>query len=124
MFSLAVVEHSINPRNTTPLVDADATGQAGTPGEGPYMLISLTWDGERIIATSFSTYGCPVVRACGSFVSEWAKGKTMEQVSVLTASDLMLVMGGLPLGKEHCSELSVEALKDAVARIAMPVSVL
>ncbi len=114
MFSLAVVEHSTSPRNTEPLPDADVVGQAGVPGEGPYMLMSLKWDGERIVATSFDTYGCPVVRACGSFVSEWAKGKTLEQASVLTASDLMLVMGNLPLGKEHCAKLSVEALLDAV----------
>ncbi len=114
MFSLAVIEHSTNPRNTEPLTDADAVGQAGTPGEGPYMRMFLKWDGERVVATRFDTYGCPVVRACGSFVSEWVKGKTREQASILTASDLMLVMGGLPLGKEHCAKLSVEALRDAL----------
>lgn len=114
MFSSVVSEHSMNPRNMVPLPDPDVVGQVGMPGEGPYMSLSLKWDEERVVATSFDTYGCPVVRACGSFVSDWVKGKTVEQASVLTASDLMLVMGGLPLGKEHCAKLAVDALIDAL----------
>lgn len=117
MFSPAVVEHSMSPRNMTPLASPDVEGLAGVPGEGPYLSLSLNLSEGRVVSTSFATYGCPVARACGSFVSEWVKGKTVEQAGVLTSGDLMLVLGGLPLGKEHCAKLAVDALNDAITKL-------
>ena len=117
MFSPVVVEHSMNPRNMTPLLEPDVVGMSGVQGEGPYLSLSLRFSEGIVVETSFATYGCPVARACGSFVSEWVKGKTVEQAGVLTANDLMLVLGGLPLGKEHCAVLAVDSLADSLVKL-------
>jgi NifU-like protein involved in Fe-S cluster formation len=84
------------------------------PGEGPYLAIALCLAGGKIAAASFETYGCPSAIACGSFLTRWVEGKTVEQASVITADDLMKVLGGLPLGKEHAASLAIRALQDAL----------
>ena len=94
-----------------------AVGQAGAPGEGPFLTIYLSVEGERIVSAHFVTYGCPSAVACGSFVCGWAEGKTLPRASALDADSLMTVLGGLPLGKEHAAQLAITALRRAVEQI-------
>ena len=96
------------------LAEADAIGQDGIPGEGPYMTLYLRLEGENIAEASFETYGCPAAIACGSWLTQWITGKTADAASIITADDLMRVVGGLPLGKEHCASLAVNALRSAM----------
>jgi nitrogen fixation NifU-like protein len=100
--------------NRGEMADADAVGQAGTPGEGPFATIWLKTVGERIVQTGFETHGCPYSVACAAWLTQWATGKTREEALVLDAGDLMKVLGGLPLGKEHCAVLAVNALRDGL----------
>ena len=98
--------------------DADVVGMAGIPGEGPFMVMAVKLEGETLTDLRYETYGCPSAIASGSWVTEWAKGKTREQAQSLEPGELMLMLGGLPLGKEHAAQLAVTALRSALAQVA------
>jgi NifU-like protein involved in Fe-S cluster formation len=101
----------------TPVVEKRYTaGQVGRPGEGPFMTIILTLVGERIIDAKFQTYPCPAASACGHFVTTWAEGKTLSEIPTLTEDILLASTGAMPLGREHCPGLAVNALRDSLAR--------
>jgi NifU-like protein len=105
------------------LADADAEGQEGIEGAGPYLKVYLKWEGDKENQTIgqawFETYGCPTAIACGSWLMQWVEGKTKEQAQIIEPRDLELVLGGLPLGKEHCAGLAVKALRGALLRSAV-----
>lgn len=92
------------------------SGLAGEPGQGPWMRLCLQFDGERFVDAKFETYGCPTAMRCGDWLCKWVVGRTSEQVSVIEAEDLILVIGGVPLGKEFCADLAVDALRDALSQ--------
>ena len=96
---------------------AEVQGQSGAPGEGPYMFVTLQAQGDVILDANFSTYGCPYAIACGNWLTGWVKQKTVDQAALLGTKDLSLMLGGLPLGKEHCAQIAVEALQDGLAQL-------
>ncbi|HEX8238061.1 MAG TPA: iron-sulfur cluster assembly scaffold protein [Abditibacteriaceae bacterium] len=92
----------------------DATGQQGIPGEGPYMIVHLcqaAGQPKNIEQAWFETYGCPAAIACGSWLVRWLEGKTLDEAGKIEAKDLAIVLGGLPLGKEHCAQMTIKALQ-------------
>ena len=103
-----------DPGTLGALTDADAIGREGAPGEGPYMTMYLKLDGETVREARFETYSCPYAVACGSWVTRWLVGRTAEEARLLETSDLGLILGGLPLGKEHCASLAVLSLRKAL----------
>ena len=112
-----VMEHFAHPRNIGALEAPDAVGQAGVPGQGNYLVLHLRGEGERIVEARYQTYGCPGTIASGSVLTEWAMGKTLAEAAALTPSELEALLGGLPLGREHCASLAVEALRDALGKL-------
>ena len=97
----------------------EARGQSGARGEGPYMVISMKVQDERIAQANFETYGCPYAIACGNWLTGWLTGKTLTQAEVIEAADLSLMLGGLPLGKEHCAIIAIQALKASLKDLAI-----
>jgi len=85
-------------------------------GEGPFVTVYLLLNGDLVAEAWFETWGCPVSIACGTWLTHWAEGRSLDQVSMIEPDDLVRVLGGVPLGKEHCPELAVGALQDAVHR--------
>src|SRR5579871_3727243 len=120
MYSEVVLREFNSPHRRGPLEAADACGQAGAPGEGPYTTIWLRMESDQIVEASFDTYGCPVATATASWVTRWVEGKTIEQASVLDPGMLMTVLGGLPLAKEHTAYLAVKALQMALQQVGQP----
>ena len=110
-----VAELFNDPRTLGALPDADAVGQEGLPGEGPYMTLYLKLEGCVVTDARFETYGCPYSVACGSWVTRWVVGRTAEQALMLDAGDLSAILGGLPLGKEHCASLAVLSLRKTLS---------
>lgn len=92
-------------------------GQSGNPGAGPWMRLIFQFDGTIFTDAKFETYGCPTAIRCGDWVAKWAIGRAPEQVQVIEAADLIVVVGGVPLGKEFCADLAVEALQDGLTKI-------
>lgn len=120
MFTAAVADHVQNPRNRGEMADATHYGQCGIPGAGPYVQIWLKIEAGRIVKAAYSTNGCPAQIASGSMTAQILAGRTVEQALLLEARDVELMLGGLPEGKGHCSQMAVNALKSAlgVAQLA------
>lgn len=115
-YSPQTLEHFNHPRNSGTLEAPTAVGSAGVPGRGNYMVIHILVAAGRIREAAFQTYGCPGAIACGSAVTELAKGKTPAEAARLSRDDVDRLLGGLPLGKGHCADLAVNALRDALAK--------
>jgi NifU-like protein involved in Fe-S cluster formation len=92
-------------------------GQIGTPGAGPFMTIVLTLSGDQVVEAKFSTYPCPAANACGDFITNWIEGKRLADIERMTIQLLLAGTGPMPLGREHCPVLAVNALKDALVRL-------
>ena len=114
MFTAAVLDHTLNPRNAGELPNATHYGQFGIPGDGPYVQLWLNLSDGTILSASYATYGCPSAVACASLTCELLRGRNVDQAMLLEPKDLMLLLGGLPEGKEHCAKMAVDALRHAI----------
>jgi len=117
MYSETVLEHFRNPRNVGRLEAASAAGTEGVPGAGNYMMVSVRVAESVVEAASFETYGCPGAIACGSYLTEWIRGMPVPEAGRITAEELAQRLGGLPLGKSHCAQLAVGALRRALSQL-------
>jgi NifU-like protein involved in Fe-S cluster formation len=116
MLSSTVQSEAAAPYHLQPMPDAGFTGASGVAGQGPFMQVFASIEGGVVKEASYQTYTCPNAIACGSWMVRWMEGRTPETLSLLTADDLMRILGGLPLGKEHCAHLAVNALRDLLAK--------
>jgi len=95
-------------------------GEDGVKGEGPYCRIWLQIVDESIKEASFESNGCPSMIASASQVSELVAGRTVCTASLIEPSDLLLILGGLPEGKEACASRAVNALRKALSAPIQP----
>jgi len=114
MYSDIVHEHVSRPRNVGPLESATHQGTAGTPGDGPYMILWFEVADGTIRRAAYKTYGCPAAIASGSVTAVLLTGLPVEKALLLNEQDILRVLGGLPEGKEHCAALSVAAMRAAL----------
>ena len=114
-YSELVMDYFHTPRNAFRMQDPDRVGTAGTPGGGPFVVLYLKLEGERISAASFQTYGCAPAIASGSLLAERLPGSTVAEARCWTDEAISEALGGLPSHKRHCSELAAEALVRALA---------
>lgn len=96
------------------LSDATHVGTEGTKGEGPYAKVWLRVRDDKVDAARFETYSCPAARASCAVLCWVIEGKALSVCTALEASDIFLLLGGLPEGKGHLQDLAVRALRDAV----------
>ena len=116
-YSEKVIDHYENPRNVGTL-DKDApnvgTGMVGAPACGDVMRLQIQVGANGIIEDAkFKTYGCGSAIASSSLVTEWMKGKTIEQIGQIKNKDIAEELA-LPPVKIHCSVLAEDAIKAAV----------
>ena len=117
-YSEKVVDHYENPRNVGSFDKADAsvgTGMVGAPACGDVMKLQIKVNAQTgvIEDARFKTYGCGSAIASSSLVTEWVKGKTLEQAATLKNSQIAQELA-LPPVKIHCSILAEDAIKAAV----------
>jgi nitrogen fixation NifU-like protein len=115
-YSEKVIDHYENPRNVGKL-DADdtvGTGVVGAPACGDVMRLQIKVEEGIIVDAKFKTYGCGSAIASSSLVTEWVKGKTLEQAGTITNAEIAEELT-LPPVKIHCSILAEDAIKAAVA---------
>ncbi|MBN1210929.1 MAG: Fe-S cluster assembly scaffold IscU [Myxococcaceae bacterium] len=117
-YSDKVIEHYENPRNVGTLDKNDpnvGTGLVGAPACGDVMRLQLRITEEGIIEDAkFKTFGCGSAIASSSLVTEWVKGKTVDQAMTLSNKDVARELA-LPPVKIHCSVLAEDAIKAAIA---------
>jgi nitrogen fixation NifU-like protein len=116
-YSEKVMDHYENPRNVGSL-DKDArnvgTGMVGAPACGDVMRLQIQVSDEGIIENAvFKTYGCGSAIASSSLVTEWMKGKTLDEAKQIKNMDIARELA-LPPVKVHCSVLAEDAISAAV----------
>jgi nitrogen fixation NifU-like protein len=118
-YSAQVVDHYENPRNVGSFAKDDddvGTGMVGAPACGDVMKLQIKVDNVTGLITDakFKTYGCGSAIASSSLVTEWVKGKTLDEAGQLKNSQIAEELA-LPPVKIHCSILAEDAIKAAVA---------
>lgn len=117
-YSNKVLDHYENPRNVGKLDDSDAsvgTGMVGAPACGDVMRLQIRVNGEGVIEDAkFKTYGCGSAIASSSLLTEWVKGRTIEDAGRIRNTEIAQELG-LPPVKIHCSVLAEDAIKAAIA---------
>ena len=117
-YSDKVLDHYENPRNVGTLDKDDphvGTGMVGAPACGDVMKLQIKVSDDGVIEDAkFKTYGCGSAIASSSLVTEWLKGKTLDQASEIKNSAIAEELA-LPPVKIHCSVLAEDAIKAAVA---------
>ncbi|MBX7096230.1 MAG: Fe-S cluster assembly scaffold IscU [Myxococcaceae bacterium] len=117
-YSEKVVEHYENPRNVGTLDKNDpnvGTGLVGAPACGDVMRLQLKINDSGVIEDAkFKTFGCGSAIASSSLVTEWVKGKTVDEAGTITNQQVAKELA-LPPVKIHCSVLAEDAIKAAIA---------
>lgn len=117
-YSDKVLDHYENPRNVGALDKNDdhvGTGMVGAPACGDVMKLQIRVNDDGIIEDAkFKTYGCGSAIASSSLVTEWLKGKNLDQAMTIKNSDIAEELA-LPPVKIHCSVLAEDAIKAAIA---------
>lgn len=111
-----VLDHFLNPRNIGVIKDASAVGNGGDGRCGDVIRLYLKIEGDIILDSKIKVFGCPVVIACASVLTEMIKGKTVTEALNITNESISDILDGLPTEKLHCSELAQAVLKDAISR--------
>ncbi|MCW8919308.1 MAG: Fe-S cluster assembly scaffold IscU [Gammaproteobacteria bacterium] len=116
-YSDKVMDHYENPRNVGSFDNDDAgvgTGMVGAPACGDVMRLQIKVSEEGVIEDAcFKTYGCGSAIASSSLVTEWVKGKTLDEAAAIKNSDIAEELA-LPPVKIHCSVLAEDAIKAAI----------
>ena len=116
-YSDKVIDHYENPRNVGAFAADDAaigTGMVGAPACGDVMKLQIRVNEQGIIEDAkFKTYGCGSAIASSSLLTEWVKGKTLEQAGQIKNTQIAEELA-LPPVKIHCSVLAEDAIKAAI----------
>jgi nitrogen fixation NifU-like protein len=115
-YSEKVIEHYENPRNVGKMDPTDPTvgsGTVGAPACGDVMRLQIKVQDGIITDAKFKTYGCGSAIASSSLVTEWVKGKSLDEAGTITNSSIAEELA-LPPVKIHCSILAEDAIKAAI----------
>ena len=114
-YSDSVIDHYENPRNVGKfdIDDSVGTGMVGAPACGDVMRLQIKVEDGVITDARFKTYGCGSAIASSSLVTEWVKGRTLDEARKITNSRIAEELA-LPPVKIHCSILAEDAIKAAI----------
>jgi nitrogen fixation NifU-like protein len=115
-YSNKVIDHYENPRNVGSFAKSDTdvgTGMVGAPACGDVMKLQIKVENGTITDAKFKTYGCGSAIASSSLVTEWLKGKTLDEATEIKNTAIAEELA-LPPVKIHCSILAEDAIKAAV----------
>jgi nitrogen fixation NifU-like protein len=115
-YSSQVIDHYENPRNVGSFDKTDpeiGTGMVGAPACGDVMKLQIKVEDGIITDAKFKTYGCGSAIASSSLVTEWVKGKTLDEAQTIKNTEIAQELA-LPPVKIHCSILAEDAIKAAI----------
>ena len=116
-YSEQVIDHYENPRNVGKMDTTDpsvGTGMVGAPACGDVMKLQIKVEGGVIEDAKFKTYGCGSAIASSSLLTEWVKGKTLDEAKEIKNTDIVEELS-LPPVKIHCSVLAEDAIRSAIS---------
>jgi len=115
-YSEKVIEHYERPSNVGSMDSGSnsvGTGLVGAPECGDVMKLQILVEDNKIVDAKFKTFGCGSAIASSSLVTEWVKGKTLNEAESLKNTDIVSELS-LPPVKIHCSVLAEDAIKAAI----------
>ena len=115
-YSEKVIEHYERPSNVGSMDSGSnsvGTGLVGAPECGDVMKLQIMVEDNKIVDAKFKTFGCGSAIASSSLVTEWVKGKTLDEAESLKNTDIVNELS-LPPVKIHCSVLAEDAIKAAI----------
>ena len=115
-YSDQVLDHYNNPRNVGKMDPTDptvGTGMVGAPACGDVMRLQIKIEDDVVTDAVFKTYGCGSAIASSSLLTEWVKGKTVNEVQAIENTSIVEALS-LPPVKIHCSVLAEDSIKAAV----------
>jgi nitrogen fixation NifU-like protein len=115
-YSDKVLDHYENPRNVGTMDQHDpnvGTGMVGAPACGDVMRLQIKVEDNMVTDAKFKTYGCGSAIASSSLLTEWVKGRTVEEVQAIKNTEIVEELQ-LPPVKIHCSVLAEDAIKCAI----------
>ena len=115
-YSEKVLDHYENPRNVGKMDITDptvGTGMVGAPACGDVMKLQIKVEDDVITDAKFKTYGCGSAIASSSLLTEWVKGRTLQEAKDIKNTDIVEELH-LPPVKIHCSVLAEDAIKSAI----------
>ena len=119
-YSDKVIDHYENPRNVGGFDKGDesvGTGMVGAPACGDVMRLQIKVNADGVIEDAkFKTYGCGSAIASSSLLTEWVKGRTIDEAATIRNTEIAQELG-LPPVKIHCSVLAEDAIKAAIADV-------
>ncbi|HMK52782.1 MAG TPA: iron-sulfur cluster assembly scaffold protein [Thermodesulfobacteriota bacterium] len=110
-----ILDHLKHPRNKGEMENPDGVGEAQNPVCGDTMRLFIRVETDRIVDATFLTFGCGAAIASSSLTTEMIKGKTIEEVLMISDEAIASALGGLPPAKIHCSVLAEKAIQAAVS---------
>jgi len=119
VYSAELLDHFQNPRNAGEIEAPDRTARLENPACGDILDLSLKLENglektkledRRIAEIRFRAKGCVPAMACGSAITELAKGKTVEAARLISREELVQKVGGLPQASDHASHLAMDTL--------------
>ena len=117
MYSAEVLDHFQNPRNTGDVESPDAVAELENPACGDVLRLTLKLEGERIADIRFRAKGCVSAMACGSALTELAKGKTLDEARKISREAVLQRVGGLPDASGHAAYLAIDTLRALLGKL-------
>ena len=115
-YSEKVIDHYENPRNVGKMDATETnvgTGMVGAPACGDVMRLQIKVENDTISEAKFKTYGCGSAIASSSLLTEWVRGRTLDEANSIKNTELAQHLA-LPPVKIHCSVLAEDAIKAAI----------
>ncbi len=117
MYSPELLDHFEHPRNTGAVQDSDAQVRIENPACGDILELSAKTNAGGIIDIRFRAKGCVPAMACGSAVTELAKGKSLIKAREIGREDVTRAVGGVPSASGHAAQLAVDALRALLRKL-------
>ena len=108
------MEHFQSPTNRGVIECPTVIGKGSLDGYPPFVTIYLRLESDRVTAVTFEAEGCGVTIACGSMLTELIVGRSLFECRRLSPQDLITALDGVPADKEHCVNVAILALRDAL----------
>lgn len=114
-----ILDHASSPTNRRTMKDPSAVGRANLGGRPPEVTIFLRVEGDIIQEASFEAHGCGYTIACCSVLTELITDKSLEFCRRLESRNVRAELGELPRERQFCATLALEALQDALQKLAV-----
>ena len=118
MYSDKVLDHFHNPRNVGEIDEPAAVAEASNPVCGDAMKLWIAVREGKVFEATFKVQGCVPAVACGSWLTETIKGKSVAELGAVSAEQIETGLGGLPTASRHASLLAVTALREALKKLS------